>query len=362
MSKCDIKIELDHPGRQFRAGEMITGAVFVRVNRECRCDGLDLEFNWETEGVGARGVGKPYRTRLFEGEWDERQIHRYPFEFRAPNGPHSYSGRWFNIAWAVRARADIPWGIDPKAEEKFVLLGGPATAPDTYINSPTGHCAVARGTSAKTSLLKVGAVLASFPCIGLGLLVLATLFDGALGAISIIYGIAVAAAFLVAGGGLAFWAGRNLLAARKLGKIDVQLPPQGGRLGQPLDVQVHLPEEAREHVDAIQAKLTCTELSIRKTRSGLSSNSQSHKVTRKHTIHRGDYRLSEGIAAQDSPFVLGGALPIPADAPPSFFEQRDKIAWKLELRIYVPDWPDWQREYDVLVVPPRWTERLEARR
>ncbi|MCP4500914.1 MAG: hypothetical protein GY822_13215 [Deltaproteobacteria bacterium] len=37
------------------------------------------------------------------------------------NGPLTYRGELLNVDWFLKARADIPWALDPKAELVFVV-------------------------------------------------------------------------------------------------------------------------------------------------------------------------------------------------------------------------------------------------
>ena len=43
MSKCDIVIEFDKDDRTFRAGEIISGKVYVTPDTDMPCDGVLIE-------------------------------------------------------------------------------------------------------------------------------------------------------------------------------------------------------------------------------------------------------------------------------------------------------------------------------
>ncbi len=44
MSKCDIKIEVDKT--TYKIGDTVRGVVVVNVDKECKCDALQLKKYW----------------------------------------------------------------------------------------------------------------------------------------------------------------------------------------------------------------------------------------------------------------------------------------------------------------------------
>lgn len=125
MSKCDLTIVLDRENRRYAGGDRITGVLRVQVNAACTCKALSISLGWRTHGKGNRDIGTPADLVLFEGEWQPGKTHEYDFEFLVPDGPATYHGRVLNLDWYLNARADIPWAIDPKAEEEVLLVPGP---------------------------------------------------------------------------------------------------------------------------------------------------------------------------------------------------------------------------------------------
>jgi hypothetical protein len=108
------------------------------VDESCKCDGLEITFGWQTHGRGNRNEGPVETTRLGPFEWQAGAAERYPFEFKLPNGPVSYHGTLVNVDWYLRARADVPWAIDPKGEQEVLLEPAPAesSAAPAYRGAP----------------------------------------------------------------------------------------------------------------------------------------------------------------------------------------------------------------------------------
>ena len=124
MAKCDLKVVVDRPDKKYKFGETVTGVVEVRVNKECRCRKLTLTREWRTHGRGNRVSGDKKDTILYEGTWSPGEEISYSFEIDLPNGPTTYHGHYLNVDWYIKARADIPWAIDPKAETEVLLDPG----------------------------------------------------------------------------------------------------------------------------------------------------------------------------------------------------------------------------------------------
>lgn len=77
-----------------------------------------------------------------------------------------------------------------------------------------------------------------------------------------------------------------------------------------------------------------------------------HSTRLTHLVHEqsftltGETHLKKGQQAQ---FTFD--LPIPPHAPFSFRSESNVIAWTLDTHIDIPNWPDWQNEHALEVVP-----------
>lgn len=118
---------------------MVRGYVAVRADREVECRKLEASLRWRTRGKGQPVRGEVESLTLFEGTWQAGENRRYDFEMTLPAGPFTYDGHHLEVAWEVRAEADIPWALDPEAEEEIVLEPRPGDEPDwqTAVATPS---------------------------------------------------------------------------------------------------------------------------------------------------------------------------------------------------------------------------------
>lgn len=131
--KCDVRVVLHQPDNHFRAGDTITGDVIVEVNKPCDCHGLILSHEWRTHGRGNKDSGTIKEETLFQGRW-QQGTQRYPFSFTLDADiPATYHGDIVNIDNYLKARADIPWALDPKADVDFIVI--PAQSVDFEIDN-----------------------------------------------------------------------------------------------------------------------------------------------------------------------------------------------------------------------------------
>lgn len=52
MSKCTLRIVLEHADRTYKIGEKITGRVEVSLNEDCECKQLAVAPRWGAGGGG----------------------------------------------------------------------------------------------------------------------------------------------------------------------------------------------------------------------------------------------------------------------------------------------------------------------
>ena len=193
MPRCELSIHLEREDARFRPGEVIAGHVEARVDAVCRCDALTVTFGWQTSGKGKVEAHEEPPARIFKGEWSEGEVARHPFSFTAPPGPLTYRGHIVRIGWSLRARADIPWAVDPKAEVEVILepwteealllqRGGGYRSPPARLNKGQSLApAEAQGASpnkGKRSLGGIAAVAGVFSLVVAFLLVTSTSWVG----------------------------------------------------------------------------------------------------------------------------------------------------------------------------------------
>lgn len=337
MSKCDIQIMFDRPERQFRSGELVTGKVNVRVNKDVNCRGLLISGYWKTHGRGNRDDGNYDETNVFSGEMQAGQSYEFPFEITAPSGPLTYRGKLINVDHYVRVRVDIPWAIDPKQEDEFILLPSPAdgitAGPSALATRLGGNKSASAGSNSAARLIGLG--------VSVILLVVFTrvfLPHNVLGILVLGIGSLVLA-------GIAFRRLRNVLAERRLGQVDLTLESALVAPGQKLPVNLSFTPTKNGTVREVTASLTGKEIAV--------SGSGTDKTTHRHTLHEQKVTLDGPTKfTVKTPVLFSGVVQVPETNAYSFNVGENQVNWSLAVRIDIPMWPDWFRLTPLQLVPP----------
>jgi hypothetical protein len=354
MSKCDIFVELDEPNRRYGAGDTVRGKVRVVVDDACKCDALKIELRWQTHGRGNQTGVIRERDIPFQGKWSAGAEHVYPFELAVPNGPHSYHGHYLNVDWYVRATADIPWAVDPKAELDLLVGPGPQTDPDTYANTDQAHGGLSKAraesdASASTHFW----LLFSLPFIGMGLFFTFRTFSGdATGETDFMGGI-LGLGCTAAGLSLAYLAVRNSLAQRKLGHVVMVWPREVLEPGRQLPLELRINASARDRLNAVKATLICRERVV--SGSGTNRTTHTEEVFRETAVFE---EVADADAAGPGRLAMRATPRLPDGAPPSFYADDNELIWLLDIHVDVEKWPDWQREFVLDVRPAPGADAL----
>ena len=246
MSKCNISIDLDAGERRiFSPGEAITGTVHVHANDDCECKALLVGCLWKTHGRGDNTQGQPDEQQVFSGAWTQGSDYSYPFELSAPNGPNTYHGHLLNLDWYARARVDVPWGIDPVDEEDFLLVTGPKSNPDTYVNNAFRKRSLATSSTGAGS--KLGAVALGIPLFAMGIVFFMISSSGRSSANGTEVTVAVSVVVGIIALVMMFVVVKKWLLKRKLGDFEVSVPQEVVLVGSSVPVEVSLKSSAREH-------------------------------------------------------------------------------------------------------------------
>lgn len=350
MSKCDLTIVLDRKDRRYPGGDKITGRVRVTVNDVCTCNALTISLGWRTHGRGNEAAGPLAEEMLFQGEWLPAKTAEYKFEFTAPDGPATYHGNLLNVDWYLKARADIPMAIDPKAEEEILLVPGPTpwVAPlpdDSGLHEVTLQ--IMRGNVRGKPLGCMLAFLVPFLLVGLGTLIGAFSGFGAEGddapdwmqlAIMLVIGIAFTAVFVL---GFFQVAGKRI-AARRLGPVELEVTPRSLCPGDKVNCRLRFTPAAGVHVNGIEMELGGAEVVV----SGHGTNTSTHS----HPLG-GEVAHPSGpkIFPMGAPVKLEHTFTVPADAASSFDAPGNSIRWALTVRIKQRMWPTWKQSEAVVV-------------
>lgn len=384
MARCDLSIELDVSREVFHPGDEVSGQVIVETDDSVRCDGLSVEMLWSTHGRGSTASGEPEVLELYEGEWVGSTHMRYPFRFTLPAGPVTYHGHYLNVGWFVRARADVPWKIDPKAETEIVVASGEdeGQAADWRRQFTTGYqedlatvvaeaqqsvgpAGVSAGGKIRVSFGDArakmfsgpGATVASCGCIGLLLgvpLIFVVVFaragwDGIQsaragdwgGAIPglIMGGILVGAVLLLVAGLV-----RQRMLTSRFGTIDFTLDPDNVHPGEPAAIRISFTPRKDAELEKGVVRLEGYERVV--------SGSGTNRTTRRHVVHEEEIEFCSARRLMNrQPVVLEGEIPVPGDAPPSFDAPNNELEWKVDARLHIARFPDWHGSRRLVVRP-----------
>jgi hypothetical protein len=320
MSKCDLEIVFDRPNRTYRGGDELSGTVHVQVNQDVRCDGLVVEHFWQTHGQGNTATGPKQSSVVFQGDLQAGQAYSFPFRFTVPDGPPTYHGHYLNVDHYIHARVDIPWAIDPKLKEEYLLLPGDSECgnlpPDRNQQPRVGRQFLKLGLPIGVAMI-VGGVLVLFPC-GIVLIPLGCL--------------------------VVFLALRQSLAEKRIGKVELTLGSLRVAPGGEVPLALSFTPRQSCTLNGITAHLLAIEQCV--SGSGTNKSTHTHKVHQRRITLAGQGQLTAG-----QPVQVKTAVPIPQTNAFSFSASDNDLIWTLEVRIDIPLWPDWV-EKRVLTVRP----------
>ena len=364
MAKCDVSVRLEEEREFYHPGDIIRGSVEVRIDDAVKCNALTVGLRWRTHGKGNVASETAVSQVLFEGEWQAGAVFQRPFELQFPAGPFTSHGHYLNVVWEVYATVDIPWAIDPRTEHEVVLQADPQATPDwnASVGSPlhlpseirrkiSGEPAQAKkaGCGGTTgNILGIGCLLLFlgpmlfFLAIGIqrgvafsrGEISFAEAIPWMLAAV-VILGLFLAGSFKVV---------RNMIARKRLGMVTLGVEPETVRAGGDIHVSLGCrPDKATDLISAT-ARIVATEIIVR--------GSGTNKRTYRHVAYEKDVEITGARALPPNlPFHGSVAIPIPQDAPPSFYASHNKLVWTVEARLDIARWPDWADQREFLVHP-----------
>jgi len=332
MSKCDIKITFHYSDRTYRGGEVVSGEAHITVNKDIRCDGIILSHYWKTHGRGDTDRGVVSEVRLSEMlPLQAGEELRLPFEFTADCWPLSYHGHYLNVDHYVHVAVDLPWAIDPKQEEEFILIAG--QSPDEF-------------TGERTKPVDLGKKPAQVSGIGKMLLYLVlAIFVVVLGSLFVI----LIPVFLV--GGAIYW-GRKMLISSRVGDVDVKTPHLIVGPGEVFPVELSFTPRRSFSVNGVTLKIIAEETA----RSGSGTNSTTHR----HILYDETYTLyPAGRLMAGERFAESIAFNMPNTEAWSFMASDNSVTWSVEIRIDIPRFPDWTKRVVLQFVPLEFLDHAD---
>lgn len=338
-----LTIALDKKGATYEVGEPITGRVLVENDGDCTCKGLTVTLGWRTSGHGNDRTNLSGSADLYTGAWRADERASYRFSFAGVRGPLTYHGSVMSVDWSVRATADVPWAVDPKAEADLVLVRG-KTAPEEVDQGAVyvPKINVFRREVGDT----LGATFAG-ACFGpLGVL----LVLGGLGQLA--NGQRGTGLGTLASGGLCLLVvGAAALKHRgapgekeRFGEATAWVDPRTLAPGGAVKVTFRSKPGVDVQLGKVTASLVCREVVVR-------GGGKQLRTIRKE-LHRASKELGhEERVPGGGELVLQETLALPDDAPPSLDLPDHELTWSVDLHVEMRGWPDWDEDVPLLVRP-----------
>lgn len=325
MSRCDIQIAFDRADRTYRGGESVSGKVTVDVNKDTTCKEVLLTHYWQTHGRGNRARGERHKISL-EGECQLTAGQRLelPFEFPSERWPLTYRGHYINVDHYVKVAVDVPWAIDPKHEEDYLLLGG--APPEEFDGDRSKTFAIGGRAAGKTSpVLK-------FVLFGL-LGILALLF-------SVMF-IFLLPFFLI--GAAIWWMWRRAIRSR-VGDVELSVPEVVIGPGDKWHARLTFTPQKSFAINGINLQLTAVE--------SATSGSGTNSTTYTHTVfeQQYDWLPAQTLQGQEL-FDETLEIDFPDTQAWSLKQNDNRLSWTAVARIDIPRFPDWSKRVDLQLVP-----------
>jgi hypothetical protein len=340
-------VVFDKSDRTYHPGDEVVGAAKVIVNKDIKCDKIFLRIEWRTHGRGNRAKGGREDLVLSEGmplRAGEEQL--VPFRFTIPDGPLTYHGNYLNVDWYARLQVDVPWAIDPKQDEEFIVVENPAdtgrvlTLGDPkFIEFAKPNAAGMHKTNMSEKFLSIFGLFFMLP--GLIAMTASILWVKGFAKIGVFF---FGLIFAAVGGAVVFWGLKNGLAKKKIGEVSLEVDPMELKRGKELSVRIGCNPADSSVVDNISSVLTCKEVVV--------SGSGTNQTTHTHVVF-------EDVQGQQPMNVVGvrGAMnqnfthTIPESAPYSFWAASNSLRWSVVVRISIKGWPDWSETRELSLIP-----------
>ncbi len=324
MAKCDLSIHLDDPQAVYPGGGTITGVVRVNADKDVNCKALEVSSGWKTHGRGNVATGVSEKKTVFSGEWRAGEQAEYRFELKVGHWPPSYHGHYLSIDHYIDARAKIPWGFDPKASEPFLMR--PTCGPEGAIVASN-----VKELSGPLGCIIGSVILTAFVGFGIAMLMTIGLFALLfIGPIALIGG--------------SIWFIKYVLPKWALGEVTCELSPDTVSPGDQVSGSLVIHPKKNVTINAVTLTLEARETVV--------SGSGSNRTTHNNVFLEQKTTLQEATtlkAGNEHRFPMEVLLP--DDAPFSVDLDDNDLVWQAKLRVDIPRWPDWTKDFKLTVVP-----------
>ena len=290
-------------------------------------------------GRGSKNRGEAEKLFLHQGAWQPGE-YSYEFEFALFDEPISFQGRHINIDWYLRARADIPWAMDPKAVQDIILTVNPELPGENADRDAALSAGEDTGRREINLNKYLGGAIATFFLVPMFLIALVFLMFPVILMVDAwqegnYFGLVFGGFFLAGVLSIILKLLKPYLARKKLGAVDCSLSKTVCRAGDSVDVRVFFSPPKDVDINEVSATLVLTEKAV--------SGSGTDRTTHSHA-HRFDTKKLSGQAMlkAGSAFEKTVSLRLPDKVMHTFYTDDNSLAWAVLLKIDVPNWSDWE--------------------
>lgn len=350
MTERRIWIEFDDDRRLFEPGDKIVGTVNVQVDRAHDDASVSLRRQWRTSGRAGSRSGGADEILLSEGAWDSAGTYEYPFIFHVPPGPYTYHGRLVSVDWFLCAEVSINSEETMSAEEEFAVeaagderefvVGDTSSAADSHSGRLSGPQRILWGLG--TLLMTLVGLWLLYPNVAA--------VSGASWA-TLLAGVSCL--------GLSGWSATRLYGRTRDDDEARMLAPT------PDDYQVE-PGDYVSFVVELQPNFKTSPKAITAFLKGYEHILFNDGDATHADVHR-FHEEAIPIEATDDRELKNGqtssyqvSFRMPADAPYSFFCPNASVNWAIEVHVDVGSWPDWRKDFPIVVRPCVGDGRLRA--
>ncbi len=315
MKQCELSVELEDEKRRYRPGETMRGTVRLRTPFGLDCRRLLIGHHWRTQGLendlARESSDLGHVTEIFSGKCEPGADLRVPFAVKAPPGPLTYRGSSFEVAWLLRARAEVFLTPDFVADEGFELdrwLPGESDLRDA------GYRAAPRTSDEPYVFGVLGARVRRFVAKSTGNVPFRN-----------------AARWFVA------FLGKLISLLLLRGGPHLEIPTTVAA-GDRIEARISLPRRARGRVRELEVRLNaCEAVGV----SGYLAIDYAH------------LDIADAEPTATDPDTWTASFDVPTDAPPSFDAWHAQLGWSIAVRCKVRGVPTWVTERTLVVAPPR---------
>lgn len=330
MSKCDIDINFDRSDRVYRGGEIVSGEVLVRVNKDINCNGIILSHYWRTHGRGNVTTGLKHTIPLCESQplqaGEELQL---PFEFVSELWPLTYRGNFINLDHYVHVGVDVPWAIDPKHAEEFIVI--PGQRPPQFTGSRSELIDIQKQQAKDRKSRRTSLVLK---------LMLGVITLSLLAAFTVLAFILVPLVICV---GLIYWFRKKAVSGR-VGKVELATPVVVVGPGEDWPCVLEFTPKKTFRINEISARLLVQEIAT----SGSGTNKTTFRTAlfdeKQIVLPAGQLTAGELVSEHLQ-------IPLPDCDAWSLDVSNNILRWTIEVRIDIPRCPDWSQKTTLMMIP-----------